>query len=255
MYPFLFIPFVVGVWLSICAADLATTGGAKATGAPIPSLAHMCEKVRQGSLREVYLNSICFPGKKAKDMALKLSDDIRQMLLDQQESLDQQLAAALEPQTKERGLGANNFDVIMQLLEWGANPSCRTLEGHTALHRAARHNRTDLVDEIVKYGCVLDATDVYEDTPAHLACRAGHLEMVKKLLEAGAQLEMQNNSGDTPLHVAAWEDKSACVTALVTQGASVYVKNSAGRTPLNLAYENGFTESVKILQLYTKDNQ
>jgi ankyrin repeat protein len=115
---------------------------------------------------------------------------------------------------------AGDQDVVNQLLNDGADPSFKELNGRTALHVASSNGWVE-VGKILEAGAI--ATSQTEDgwTPLHFASENGNLDVVNDLLEAGADIRARTNDKWTALHIAALNGHVAVVGQLLQDGAEV----------------------------------
>lgn len=79
------------------------------------------------------------------------------------------------------------------------------IDGTTALHRAASHNKVEIVKLLLHYGANISATDENSAMAMHHAAVNGHTEIIKVLYESGASIE-EELFNDTPLMISAWRD-------------------------------------------------
>lgn len=114
-------------------------------------------------------------------------------------------------------------DMILFLLEHGADPKIVDKQNQTALHHiVAATNLTDI---------------------------AGATERVMQmLLDNGADINAPGQGGFTPLHEAVFYGNETAVAFLVRKGANTEALNSAGRTPLKMLQR----DNPKITALLTQ---
>jgi ankyrin repeat protein len=111
---------------------------------------------------------------------------------------------------------AGDVDVMRVLLESGADPNIRTVEGTSALMAASGMNWV-----------------ANQSTYNH--GEAAYLEAIKLCLEHGADINAANSLGFTALHAAAARAPESIIQLLVDSGARMDAKDIAGRTPLVFA--------------------
>ncbi len=156
-----------------------------------------------------------------------------------------------------------------------------SVDGDTALHRAAHEGDVVSLERALDRGVDPDTTNRFGVTPLALAARGGHAATVQRLLEAGADPNRASPAGETPLMVAArtgvvdsvvsllehgadpaaresWRGQTALMWAaaerhadvvgpLVAAGSDVNGRSDAGFTPLMFATRLGHIESVDAL--------
>ncbi|EYE97464.1 ankyrin repeat domain-containing protein, partial [Aspergillus ruber CBS 135680] len=78
-------------------------------------------------------------------------------------------------------------DVVGILLQHGANPNAKDLNGRTPLVCAAEYSRVDIIRRLLECGAEFDNRDAYSGrTPLSLASQYGYTAVVRPLLQQGA---------------------------------------------------------------------
>ena len=175
--------------------------------------------------------------------------------------------------------------VAAYLLEKGADVGASTLDGNTALHRAAESGDVDMLKLLLDRGANVNAQRKSGRTPLVSAVVFGHgaavryllskgakanlgdvglsravfqgnVEIVKALLEAGVEVKNSGNQvfpgfgGSEPILVLACFSYNAdpqIVRMLLDRGADPTAKSQQGRTPLELARERGYEDVARLL--------
>ncbi|HEX3759692.1 MAG TPA: ankyrin repeat domain-containing protein [Kofleriaceae bacterium] len=137
-------------------------------------------------------------------------------------------------------------DIVVLLLDAGADLAAADRFGETALHRVADLRRADdqraagVAALLVDRGAQVDARNRDEVTPLHQAVRARNLAVVELLLARGADANARDKRGSTPLHRAisptgasgtAGVDAAPFVAALLAHGANPDQRDTRGRSP------------------------
>jgi ankyrin repeat protein len=163
----------------------------------------------------------------------------------------------------------------------GAAVNSRNRLGETALVIVLKKDRVDLAEVLIEAGTDVNQPAVNGITPLMAAAYGGHDAIVKKLLAKGADPRaldrLQKNamvyaSGEgrtevvalligagvkpnevyandlTALMWAAGFGKTATVKALLAAGADPTRKDNRGKTAADIAREEGFSETVAVLQ-------
>jgi len=181
-----------------------------------------------------------------------------------------------------------HLDVVLLLLDRGADAEYRDGYGWSALYYASEWGIADVVRSLVKHGADLNAE--YDDnkspwpvmwTPLQVALANGRLETARVLLECGANrndavsmcIAARHTSNDltqlllaygadpntmaygaedgrTALHVASSHGRIAVIMLLLEHGANVNAQDLYGYTPLHEAAKEGHTEVVQLLLKY-----
>ncbi len=137
--------------------------------------------------------------------------------------------------------------LALALLDNGADPDERDLEGETALHVAAGQGYVELGRSLIGHGADVNVRNAAGKTPLHLAVRSDCVDLVSVLLTHGATVNAQDDSGDTPLHSAALRGHRKAVELLLSHKADPSLRNSRGRTPRDEAVRRGHTDVVQLL--------
>ena len=176
---------------------------------------------------------------------------------------------------------ADKKDVVMYLLEQGADFRERNLYHDNILSYAAEHGYIDIIEWLVEHGLDLKkeikdmnyalrkaaykgelkaikylvnhGADVNggvsggEENPLMKAARYDYIYIAEFLVKKGADLEATNYDGNTPLHFAAYEGKIRMVKFLLEKGANINAKNKTNWNALMQATLEGFIDVANFL--------
>jgi ankyrin repeat protein len=137
---------------------------------------------------------------------------------------------------------------VNRLLDEGADPNARAIDGTTPLHWATRADSFDTVHALLDAGADPNAADRYGLTPLYLAAENGSAAVLAALLDAGAELGTRAPNGETALMTAARTGIPAALTLLLDRGAEVDARDPEfQQTALMLAVREGHPEAVELL--------
>ena len=175
--------------------------------------------------------------------------------------------------------GKNDRDVVLNLLEQGADVNYEDSDGQTPLSNAVLNGNADiaslllekgadidvlyegkpllfcaiekddksLVEVLIENGADIEYEDKNEYTPLFYATCNDKIDMVSLLLEKGANIEYKGKYESTPLFVATCNGNLALVSLLLEKGADIECENEDGLTPLFAAATNGYLDIVSLL--------
>ena len=109
-------------------------------------------------------------------------------------------------------------------------------EHDTAIMKACRDcNNINVVVFLLENGANINIRDTIDQTPLIIAAFNGCRDIVKMLLDAGANIEHKNDQGENALISAVQEGHIDTVKLLLDAGADVNQSNTDGETALDLA--------------------
>jgi ankyrin repeat protein len=142
-------------------------------------------------------------------------------------------------------------ELIVLLLEHGADPNVADLRGHTPLLWAVDKQDINSLRVLLKYkrasNINLNHQDLRGMTALHRAAAYGNLRFMQMLREAGARLSVRDSRGWSALHMAAYYNRPEVIEFIVHQGFSIDEPNKDGWTALHLSALMGHQDLVKSL--------
>jgi ankyrin repeat protein len=147
-------------------------------------------------------------------------------------------------------------EIMRLLFSHGADPNARVgtcYVGWTPLHAASHRGRPEVARMLVEHGANPNALDYLGGTALHIASK---ITVVELLLEYGVNVDVRDKEGWTPLHKAAWNLNLKVVVVLLDRGADPHAVTKKGETPFQLANAPIGRESKKdqsqIMQLLSE---
>ncbi|CAF0855296.1 unnamed protein product, partial [Didymodactylos carnosus] len=141
-------------------------------------------------------------------------------------------------------------ELVLLLLQRGANIEHRDKKGFTPLILAATAGHSSIVAILLDNGANIEAqSERTKDTALSLACSGGRQDVVEVLLKKAANREHRNVSDYTPLSLAASGGYVNIIKLLLSYGAEINSRTGSklGISPLMLASMNGHVAAVKLL--------
>jgi Ankyrin repeats (3 copies)/Ankyrin repeat len=149
-------------------------------------------------------------------------------------------------QSMEQAVITNNIQELHRLIQhqsWQANVS--SFSGYTPLHYACNSSvNNEVVLLLLEYGANPDARSNDKGTPVHWAVSTGNITKLEYLIQYGANLNIQDLKGNTPLHWAVHYKFLPAVIFLIEHGSDRNIANENIKTPLELC--RGKSESEEI---------
>jgi ankyrin repeat protein len=139
-------------------------------------------------------------------------------------------------QLLEEAIAKGSADMIVLLLNSGANVNAKLVSGSSPLDLAARQGRGEIVELLLAKGADLSVRDRAGATPLHSAALSGHAGIAGILLDHGANIDGQEtDTGATPLYLAVSLEREDVVRLLLSKGANPNICAKSGVSPLRAA--------------------
>ena len=140
-----------------------------------------------------------------------------------------------------------NKDVVKMLLENGADVNVKNAQGWNALQYGASSGKRGVVEVLIKGGAWVDTKDVNGYTELMGAVRNCNKEAVLGLLKNGADVNAKDNKDISVLMWGIKKSNKKIVEILLKAGAQVEAVDKNGMTPLMYACRNRNKEFVELL--------
>ncbi|KAF4544632.1 Glycoside hydrolase family 18 [Lasiodiplodia theobromae] len=137
-----------------------------------------------------------------------------------------------------------NNGTVMLLVQSGASPAIRNLQGETPMDIAARLGPLSFVQLLLNHGADPLAEDRSGETALHRAAEGDHEDIVELLLSRGADVNKTSSTGWTPLMYAISSNSTfstslSLVSLLLERGADPRAASAEGWTALHRAADTG----------------
>ncbi len=169
-------------------------------------------------------------------------------------------------------LSLGKLSMVNLLCERGVNVDAAIKDNATTpLLYSSFRNYIDVAESLINWGANPNIKDVNGNSPLILASSKGNIEIVKLLIKANAKLDEQNNSGNTALIKAYLarkannqiEDKNgktadlkktylSLIELLLKNGANPYIFNKKNQSLLSIAKLDNELELIEILMKYNE---
>lgn len=145
---------------------------------------------------------------------------------------------------------SENLEIIILLVEAGANINAQDSDGNTALHHAAQWEMHDIARYLLtKCNALADIENDDDETPFDLAIHSDDTEMVRLFLDnRKVNVNRKDYMEATALHRAVEAENTELVKLLLSAGAKVNAKNCLDETPLSIARENENEDIIRLLR-------
>ncbi len=148
-------------------------------------------------------------------------------------------------------MAASNGQVklMQRLLKQNCSPNKKDGDGATALIYAARMGQANSIQTLLAAGADINAADSHGRTALHYAAANGWANVVDRLIASHAEVNAKDKANATALLLAArYNGDAAIVRSLLKNGANASDKDGKGQTALALAQSRGFTDAVSALR-------
>ena len=139
------------------------------------------------------------------------------------------------------------FECVKILVEHGAFLNEESIEGRTALTKAAERGNLRCMELLIENGALLDVADSCGTTALMYAVANNHVNCVKILLDAGARLDLTDKWKNDALLLSLHCNNESCTLGLMEAGCPLNNVNSVGDSALFVAIKNDKASMVDEL--------
>jgi ankyrin repeat protein/L-ascorbate metabolism protein UlaG (beta-lactamase superfamily) len=143
--------------------------------------------------------------------------------------------------------GRSDKDVILSLLDRGADIDAGDENRTTPVFWAAQNGRQDIAELLLARGADYRRRDHFETTLLHRAAYGGCPALIEDLLAKGLDPDALEYRGQTPLHWAVTGKRLPVIESLLAGGARVDIRDRFGTTPFISAVASGFLDGAERL--------
>lgn len=140
-----------------------------------------------------------------------------------------------------------NHEIVKLLLNNGADPNVKAINGISALALATKLNDYESIEVLIKAGCKLDVFDSDGNSPLITACMECNYNIAIQLINSGADINFKGQDGKTALMSSL---ESGCLDIagiIMKKEADINLEDKSGNTALHLAIKHNYTDIVKQL--------
>jgi len=149
---------------------------------------------------------------------------------------------------------SGHIQMVIYLMQNGANPLLYDLEGYSTIHLATMFGHSIVVAYLIAKGIDTDMPDKNGASPLMYAAQRIHnRDPAQLLITFNARLNAQDNKGNTPLHYCIAYNNATVMQVLLDKGASLDIKNLKGLTPIEFALDRKKMNAVGILKSYERN--
>ncbi|NWX65204.1 ANKE1 protein, partial [Promerops cafer] len=144
-------------------------------------------------------------------------------------------------------------EMCLIFLEKGADPHAKDpATGRTAVMEAAREGVAEVVLGLLQRGADVNLFDFERHSAAHFAAKGGFFEILTIISGYNADLKLIAMNGNTPLHYAAEGGFADCCRYIGQRGCDPTWSNLAHLTPREVAKNGGFKAAAAVLRKVEK---
>ncbi|CAD5123337.1 DgyrCDS11693 [Dimorphilus gyrociliatus] len=143
-----------------------------------------------------------------------------------------------------------HLQMVVLLMQHGADPSCTDGEGCTCIHLAAQLGHSVILAFFIAKGLDVDLPDANGKTPLMWSSfRIHSMDPIRLLLTFNANPHLTDHNGNTALHYAAMGGNHVVCTLLIKAGIAPDCLNTDRQTPLDIAETKKNLGMIKRLEM------
>ena len=148
-------------------------------------------------------------------------------------------------------------EMVEQMLKKDADHEVQNHDGYNALSKAILNGHDRVVQMLLDHDAKYHATTTSSGNALHIACASEKTkpDLIKILVKMGLKIDSLDDNDATPLHKACKVGKADIVEALLALKADPTAKDRHGRTPLTVAWQNGHSTVIQLLQKHANSQK
>lgn len=145
----------------------------------------------------------------------------------------------------------NSPEMALALLIRNANPNAANSKKETPLLLACKNKKDnpELLILLLEYGANINAQDCFGENVLHKLAFQGSVKSLEVLLEKPSALSLINirneKEKNTPLHIAIEKGHRDLIQLLVSKGADIHIQNKNGKSALDIAKDKGLEKCLQ----------
>ncbi|CAI9741119.1 E3 ubiquitin-protein ligase MIB2-like isoform X2 [Octopus vulgaris] len=172
-----------------------------------------------------------------KDAARGNIQNVREFIKNQRSEIDVKCSNRTALQVAS---GKGHEDIVLMLLEAGADLEIQDDDGDTALHYSSYRDQPEVMEILLSKGANTKAVNDKHFSALHIAVSSESVKCVGVLLEHSAAVNIQDSNGNTPLHLAITNKNDDIVGMLINDPEIDFIiRNKPGFNALHHAALKG----------------
>ena len=119
--------------------------------------------------------------------------------------------------------------------------------GETLLHWMCVYDRYDIVLQLLEHGANPNRLDNVRGSPLHWAVCSNSLYIANILMDNGAKVNISDERGWTPLHYAASKGAYCMASELIRHGANTLAVDDECMNPTTIAIRHGHMKTSRLI--------
>lgn len=131
-----------------------------------------------------------------------------------------------------KAVATGDYDSLNQFFSDGGDPDAPQNFGKTLLIIAVESQSPDMIVYLLEAGANINLVGENGRTALIASTIKGYDNIAKQLVESGADIDRQNNNGSTALYYAAKYDRGIIADLFIEKGSDIHIINKYGESPI-----------------------